>query len=35
MSGFSPKPKTIGGTVKVELYLSYYVTKTHLKSNIC
>ena len=35
MSEFSPKPKSIGGTVKVELYLSYYVTKTYLKSNIC
>ena len=35
MSEFSPKPKSIGGTVKVELYLSYYVRKTYLKSNIC
>ena len=31
MSGYFPKPKSLGGKVKVELDLSNYVIKTDLK----
>ena len=32
MSEYFPKPRSFGGRVKVELYLSNYATKTDLKS---
>ena len=32
MSGQFPKPKSLGANVKVELYLSHYVTKADLKN---
>ena len=32
MNEYFPKPKTLGGNLKVELDLSYYMTKADLKN---
>ena len=32
MNKYFPEPKSLGEKVKVELYLSYYATKTDLKT---
>ena len=35
MSGYFPKPKPLGGNVKVELDLSNFSTKADLKNATC
>ena len=32
MNEYFPKPKSFGGSVKIELYLSNYATKVDLKN---